>query len=959
MHKLIAIFLFIIVAIACPHSNFASHLRAGEITARRISCLSYAYEITITAYIDTESGVAFGGLNDWLDFGDGSEKLLVKETRTTPRPDLGEHMGVVIFKVTHVYGAGASEYRITYSEEFRNKFVVNIDQSDATPFFLETVIYLDPCFDCNANLPVLGSPPIDRACTGVAFFHNPSATDADGDSLSYELTIPKMSENAFVRNYKDPHDVKFYSDYNTGNEMNSGAPDFSIDPFDGTLLWDAPGMAGEYNIAFRVIEWRKDCNGIWQKMSYVTRDMQIIVEDCDNNRPYLILPEDTCVVAGTLLEKTIYGSDPDGDDVKIEVFSEVLGLESPATYEPSPPAYQVSGARLFFTWATTCGHVKEQYYHVVFKITDRPVDGPKLVTFQTWRIKVVAPPPEWKDATLDLVNRSANLTWENYMCTNATTMQVWRKIDGDPYVPAVCETGMPNLGYTLVGAVVMKDTATNEVIQHFIDTNAGAGLAPGARYCYRLVAIFPDPKGGESYVSKDTCLAPILADAPVITHVSVEQTHLSEGAITVSWYSPFEIDRSQFPGPYQYEVYRASGFTGNDFVIATPSRVTDTTFTDIALNTESTVYNYRIVLYSNTSTDPTTWIAVDTSAAASSVWVNIETRADEIALHWQAEVPWTNQSAEFPYHRIYRGTESDAEEDFALIDSVHTSSGSFTYRDHGQYNNIPLDKNTIYCYRVLTRGTYGNPKIRAPLENFSQRICGQPDDEVKPCVPELHLTIIDCDELFLTSQCQVKEFSNRISWSTACSDDSKRFRVYVAANPDKDFVLLADNIRDTFYIDNNLPSFARCYKITAIDAQGNESDKSEMVCSDNCPYFELPNVFTPNGDECNEYFSAYGPFNPKNRNAPESCIPGYVNYEKCIRFVKHVSFRVFNRWGKEVFRQTDFTGENDQYVNWDGRDNNGEWLSSGVYYYLVTVSFDTIDPAKQNKTMKGWVQVVR
>ncbi len=83
-------------------------------------------------------------------------------------------------------------------------------------------------------------------------------------------------------------------------------PTFSIDPVTGTITWDAPGAIGEYNIAFHIIEWRFK-NGQWVQMGYVRRDMQILVDDCDNERPDLILPPDTCVVAGTILNETIFG----------------------------------------------------------------------------------------------------------------------------------------------------------------------------------------------------------------------------------------------------------------------------------------------------------------------------------------------------------------------------------------------------------------------------------------------------------------------------------------------------------------------------------------------------------------------------------------------------------------------------------------------------------------------------
>ena len=112
------------------------------------------------------------------------------------------------------------------------------------------------------------------------------------------------------------------------------------------------------------------------------------------------------------------------------------------------------------------------------------------------------------------------------------------------------------LGYSLIATRPATTTT-------FTDTNGGRGLDAGAQYCYRLVAVFPQPLGGESYVSQAICIPPILADEPVITHVTVEKTGFSDGRIRISWRSPFEIDKTQFPGPYEYKVWRARGFTGN------------------------------------------------------------------------------------------------------------------------------------------------------------------------------------------------------------------------------------------------------------------------------------------------------------------------------------------------------------------------------------------------------------
>ena len=139
---------------------------------------------------------------------------------------------------------------------------------------------------------------------------------------------------------------------------------------------------------------------------------------------------------------------------------------------------------------------------------------------------------------------------------------------------------MPSyLGYELIDQVPIKN-AEQAPNTSYVDTNGGKGLAPGARYCYRLVAVFPLQGGGESYVSKDTCIGPILADVPIMTHVSVDVTDVSAGQIRVSWKKPFDADIVQFPPPYTYSLYRAVGFArGADYSMVADN-LTDTTFLD-------------------------------------------------------------------------------------------------------------------------------------------------------------------------------------------------------------------------------------------------------------------------------------------------------------------------------------------------------------------------------------------
>lgn len=975
------LYLSIAILLISTFAAQATHLRAGEITVRRDACNSLKFWITVTVFTNTiNTNVLFGGEDDILDFGDNSDPdgdgirgILVPETPNTLRPDLGEGIATASFTYAYTY-SGNGSYIISYSEPNRNEGVVNMDGSVNTRFYIETKIITDPFFGCNENTPVLGVPPIDRGCAGVAWFHNPGAYDLDGDSLSYEMVVPYRARQTTVVNYREPNNPRYYSNYNAGNEAGDGTPVFNINPVDGTITWDAPGSAGEYNIAFIIKEWRF-VEGKWRELGFVRRDMQIIIEDdCRNQRPDLIVPEDVCVEAGTTLDASIFGTDPDNDNVKIEAFSEIFNFsQGAATYTPNPAIFQPSSPRaeLKFHWETTCDHVKKQPYQVVLKITDNSPTGSKLVTFKTWLIRVVGPPPQWPNVNpITLTDRSATLQWDDYFCRNATTMQIWRRVDSLAFTPDECQTGMPpNLGYTLIDEIPTRDANGNPNTS-YTDGNNGDGLAVGALYCYRLVAIFPDPKGGESYVSKEVCLPPIPATDPVITNVSVLETSDTQGKILVKWVRPFDLVGRD---PFTYQVLRSEGFSSNgNFVeIPVPSSLPpdDLSIIDEGLNTLNRVYNYRIIAFDKDG------VATDTSAVASSVRLEAQSQLNKIQLTWRADVPWSNQVAGLK-HRIYRGEEgSTTPGDLELIAELDVLATGFSYTDEGQHNGEPLQLGTTYCYVVETVGKYGaiNPilKDKEPFLNFSQMICTLPGDENPPCKPEVPLAHepVNCDDYVgRIETCNNSiSISNTIKWTRPtgdCDSDIAFYRIYVSPTNNGIFVPLVDRsgnfiqVRDTFFVHQNLPSFAGCYKISAIDRSGNESELSDAICFDNCPYYELPNVFTPNNDKCNDIFSAYSERDIVGENSSTCGNPSERAKARCARFVREVVFKVYNRWGKEVYKY-ESGGERTIYIDWDGRGSDGTELASGVYYYVAEVTFDTADPAKRNQAIKGWVNLIR
>jgi hypothetical protein len=534
-------------------------------------------------------------------------------------------------------------------------------------------------------------------------------------------------------------------------------------------------------------------------------------------------------------------------------------------------------------------------------------------------------------------------------------MQIWRRVDSYPFTPPPCLTGIPDeLGYSKVGEVPITTNSFKD-----------KGLAAGAEYCYRLVAVFPNPPGGESVVSEEICIPPIIVDAPVITNVTVDKTDAQTGQITVKWRSPFQSDPGQFPKPYTYKVYRAQGLAGKvNFVETFPGTRLDTTWVETGLNTTQFPYNYRVLAIANNGNK------LDTSAVASSVRLELTPRFKQMELNWAANVPWSNSSIKYPYHLIYRALNNGAFiSDLTLIDSIDVNKFKLHYIDSGQWNKTPLSNSQKYCYAVMTRGTYGNPKIQEPLINFSEITCATPNDNIPPCKPVFAVkpTPPDCDKL----GCLVDgtKFSNTITWSRPtdpnCKTDIRSYTVYAASFAGQSFVKIAEGVVDTFYVHSNLPSYAQCYKISAIDRAGNESDLSESVCFDNpCPRYVLPNVFTPNGDKCNDKFSAYSLRNVGEQNHIP-CMNHQLSADeldelqkKCARFVVSVAFKVYNRWGKEVYTYQS-GGENTIYIDWDGRDNSGTDLAAGTYFYTAVVNFNVVDPKEQTKTIKGWVQIVR
>lgn len=903
------------------HTAHATHIKSIEIRAEQINCPSLTYRITLIAYLNAHTVNHIGGELSELSLGDGT----IINLPETEGPVIDKKLGIskVIIATVHTY-SNTGTYLISYMEKNRNGGVLNMSSSVSTAYRTETAIVIESS-QCNSS-PNLLIPPIDWACRGAIFYHNVGAVDKDGDSLSYELTTPLRDLNTPVADYLYPSNPKFYSgNYDQSNEAKNGVPKFAVSQT-GTLIWDAPDMEGEYTVAIKVRQWRYFLRDrTWHDMGFVLRDMQIIVSDCKNKRPSLNVPADLCAIAGKPFDYFVPATDPDQDPVAIEAFGDILGEASdsvrtaPVNGTVQPTINHHAGINL--SWVPTCAEVRAKPYVITLKITDRPDSGSRLAMYKTVSIQVVAQAPVYQKSYVNPVNKTVTLQWAPYDCREDVTIQVWRRISEFSYDQPDCSAGMPEfLHYTLIGEV--NNSATS-----FTDTN----LNTGAQYCYRLVALV-GPHKIPSRVSEDQCFIPKPAEAPVITNVSVQKTDGDAGEILVRWTSPFEIDRQQYPGPYLYKVYRSNVDENTTPVLMTQNPIPDTVFLDRTANSDQHSYRYHVQLFVPRLTD----VPVDSSAKSSSVRLDIKPSPQSLVLTWKAETPWSNYTRSNPYHLIYR-SDTGPQGEFILIDSVDVNQNGFTYTDQGQYKQKTLIQYVRYYYKILTRGSYGNPKLPSPLENFSQIAGSELLDIIPPCAPIVSIAANECSNF----SCDGKSYYNKLTWqpeNEICADDSYQFEILAADNQDEPYTRVGLTT-DYFFLHDRLNTLAKCYRVVAIDRAGNRSDSSQVVCNDNCPYFELPNVFTPGAtDGVNDQFEAY---------TNESV--------HCARFVKKVDLTIYDRWGTEIFTKS--LDSNGEYVFWDGSTQSGP--AAGVYFYSANVLFDARDPEKGNRIIKGWVKVIR
>lgn len=821
----------------------ATHNRAGEITMKQLDDLTY--QITISTFTFTLSQADRPSLE--IQWGDNTFSY-ANRVSITKLPNFYQKN---IYISQHTF-PGPGIYEIVVQDPNRNEGVKNIPNSVNVIFSIKTTIFINPRIGDNST-PILLNPPIDQAAYGQIFIHNPAAYDPDGDSISYKLTICTEKDGKPI----------------TGYTLPPASDTLYINAYTGDLTWITPSDTGTFNIAIDVEEWR---SGV--KIGNIVRDMQIDVYNTDNNPPVQTEPGNYCIEAGSTLAVNIIATDEDGDSIKQWATGGPFVVEeSPATYVVDRSSLDQGYSQAHFEWKTSCSHVREQYYTVVFKAEDNHFETP-LVDIKNMNIRVLGPSPDRPD--LIPGSNAVTVSWPADTCLAVTGYQIFRKIGPAAYVPDSCTTGVPaETGYELIG----RTHSRTETL--FVDDNEGTGLIQGNEYCYTIVSVYPD--GALSFPSPENC-TPLVEGSPSILEVSVLE-HSSNGSIKLAWIKPSDLDTIPALGPYEYVISRSKDLLGQSMTPVGSLKtddLNDTVWLDETVNTLEFPWSYQVELYNDA---PGNRFLIGTPESASSLYPDLRGLDNSVVITMKKNVPWINYD-----YSVFRLNTATGD-----YDSI-----GFTTED--KYIDKGLSNGVEYCYRVTSTGWRLLDGKLYENVNHSHTSCTTPVDSIAPCAPDLSGFSL-CDSGY-----------NHLTWSfsdTICSYDVVGYKLYFSPTTQETPMQIEEfyNRDDTVY--NHYPetSLTGCYFVTAVDSFQNESEPSVMLCLDECSNYLLPNVFSPNGDGVNDIYRPY-------RTA----------------YVERIDMTIFNRWGVEVFTTEDPDINWDGKIS-----GSDKLVAPGVYYYICDV----------------------
>jgi gliding motility-associated-like protein len=349
----------------CTINARASHIVGGDFTYRYLGDsmtpggLVHKYRVTLFIYQDCVTGVPDAIAQDNPAFFTVYENGVAFPVRVDtnirwdfpPTPDGGITVPANFsnecvtnipplcllrkkFEKTYYLPASANGYVVIYQRCCRNSSIINVrDPGDEGATYYCNI----PPSIFRNNSAIFKNYPPQIICLNNPLYYDNSATDADGDSLTYEFCPAQVgATNADIKpKVADPppfDTVRYFPPYTYQNPI-SGFPQIQIDPHTG-LITGTPNRIGRYLVTVCCNEWREG-----MIINTTKREFQFVVTDCSKvvvaDIPMFSNAPNTYIVNCTNYTVRFVNKSRGGFSYKWDFGVEQTGSDVSADFEPT------------------------------------------------------------------------------------------------------------------------------------------------------------------------------------------------------------------------------------------------------------------------------------------------------------------------------------------------------------------------------------------------------------------------------------------------------------------------------------------------------------------------------------------------------------------------------------------------------------------------------------------------
>ncbi len=387
----------------------ATHLVGGSMNYEYVGKFGnmVRYRVTLTLYRDCsvltqfDNNITLGVYND--NFNNSRYQnfnfTLLDTNRVNP-PQGANCPGTVsvcieegIYSRTIDLPQSSTGFHLMFARCCRNNGQINIPDNNGQTYYA----FIPPTNNIINSSPKFTGVPAPYICINDSTSYLNSATDADGDSLSYRIVTPWRGGSSTNPIPTPPSNlnlplptVTYRFGYNGIIPFgNTGAAE--IEATTGVTTMLAP-QQGLYSMAIEVTEWR---NGV--ALSTIRRDVQIIAISCpNNNRPSIFPTSGTVnrsVEAGDQIcfdiqsvdndKNTLTGGGQVDQEITLDASGDLFG--SPSWQGPTATFAKKTAAKTVtsqFCWTPSCDQASTTpYTFVVNAIDDGCPPKSRNVTF--------------------------------------------------------------------------------------------------------------------------------------------------------------------------------------------------------------------------------------------------------------------------------------------------------------------------------------------------------------------------------------------------------------------------------------------------------------------------------------------------------------------------------------------------------------------------------------------------